>query len=62
MNLLSHKQYVEKSGMICPWCLSDDLDWGHLEAETRGATQEVSCNSCDKQWVDVHELVAFSEV
>ena len=59
---VTHEEYVKAGGMICPWCKSEDLDWGLMEAEIRGATQEVTCNECGKEWLDVHELKAFSEV
>lgn len=62
MKLLTNKQYVERSGMICPWCLSDDLEWGDMEAESRGANQFVSCNKCEKEWLDIHGLTGFAEI
>lgn len=62
MSLLTDKGYIEKAGQVCPFCFGVDLEWGQLEGTASGARQRVNCTKCEKEWVDVYELVAFSEI
>ncbi len=59
MEQLTDDQYVEKNGAVCPFCGSEILEWGSIEIEQRGATQEVSCMACGKCWMDRHELTGY---
>jgi hypothetical protein len=64
MSLLTDKGYIAKDGQVCPFCFGVDLEWGRLEATASGARQGVSCTNkdCEKVWVDIYELMGFSEI
>ncbi len=56
---LSDAEYVEKGGCTCPFCGSDDIEGGSFNAGAGYATQEVSCNECDKSWEDQYTLTGY---
>lgn len=56
---LSDAEYVEKGGCTCPFCGSDDIEGGPFNADAGYATQEVSCNECDRSWEDQYNLTGY---
>lgn len=56
---LSDAEYVEKGGCTCPFCGSDDIEGGSTNVDAGYATQEVSCNECDRSWEDQYNLTGY---
>lgn len=56
---MSDQEYVEKGGCTCPFCGSDDIEGGPFNADAGYATQEVSCNECDRSWEDQYKLTGY---
>lgn len=61
MKQLTDEEYVAKSGYSCPFCGSDQITGDAWETTGQAATQEVSCNDCNKAWYDVYELVGYED-
>lgn len=51
--------YVQQSGSICPYCLSEDITGNSIDIDGSTATQEVGCNMCNATWQDVYQLKTF---
>lgn len=62
MKVMTEGAYVEKHGLVCPHCRSDDIEGGPVEIEDDYAFQEVSCSNCNASWNDVYELVGYSNL
>ena len=45
-----------KNPNICPFCESNDLDCGRMEADSEIARQNVICNNCLAEWTDEYSL------
>jgi hypothetical protein len=56
---MSDMEYVEKGGCTCPFCGSDDIEGGSFNADAGYATQETSCNECDRSWEDQYTLTGY---
>ncbi|MDR3638632.1 MAG: hypothetical protein P4L84_32805 [Isosphaeraceae bacterium] len=52
------KEYVEGGGTRCPYCHSEDIEAGPLEADGDSASGTVECLACGKQWREVFTLSA----
>lgn len=59
---VSEAQYVEAEGGICPICEGNDLYCGSVDIEGRRAFQEITCQNCGTNWLDVYELGGYSMV
>ena len=51
------KWYLDHKGVRCPFCHSDDIQCSTIGADGNTAKAFVSCDSCNKHWTDVYELV-----
>jgi len=60
--MFTEEQYVERSGIHCPVCGSDNLVAGPLESEGGLAFQNVDCRGCNSHWTDVYKLVGYSSL
>lgn len=54
------KQYLEKGGVYCPHCGSDDLESSCIDLDCDMATVNVKCCSCQSDWYDVLKFVGIS--
>jgi transcription elongation factor Elf1 len=54
-------KYLEDSS-VCPYCGDGDITGGSVDVDTGGAGQKISCNNCDKQWVDCYDLTGIIEL
>ena len=54
------EDYIRKGGVRCIYCGSSDITAGVFEGEAAG--QKVECRNCQKEWMDVYELVDVQEI
>lgn len=54
--------YLECGGTICPFCESDNIVGKAVVIEEGKATQPVSCNECNEEWVSTYVLSSISVV
>ena len=60
---LTDQQYVQRQGLVCPFCHGDDLGIrSPVTQKTDVATQEIKCNGCGRVWDDVFILSGYREV
>lgn len=52
------KRYIDGGGTACPFCDSDDIEAGPLEADGRSASGLVECHACGECWREVFTLSA----
>ena len=50
-------EYLASGGNVCPYCDSEDISAGHIQADAGTAWSNVECNSCEETWKDVYKLV-----
>lgn len=62
LQFLTDKQYVDSCGSQCPNCHKDTLEGDSWSAEGDCATQEVSCLTCGATWLDVYNLVGYTDL
>jgi hypothetical protein len=55
------KEYVEGYGSECPFCDSEDIVGGETNYGAGEIWQDVLCNSCEKEWVDIYTLTGVEE-
>lgn len=59
---LSDEEYVNKSGNVCPFCLNENIEAEkYAQIDGASASQEVICNDCGEEWVDVYELKGYEQ-
>lgn len=56
------QQYVDTSGIHCPYCDSDNLETGSHDYYGAGVAQNVVCIACGKEWTDDYALVGLTEL
>ena len=54
------KQYIENGGSHCPHCGSRSISGGHVEILSNEAWQEVVCDECSQEWLDLYTLTGVS--
>ena len=59
MKRMTDRQYVKAEGGKCPFCRSRQIEGSSVDIDTGGASQEMSCLDCGKQWVDCYELTGY---
>ena len=55
------KEHTE-TGIICPFCKSEDIEGGPVDIEGPVARQVVGCNACEGAWCDTYTLSAVEAV
>ena len=58
-HLMSDEEYKRHDGSRCPFCESDDIEGGAMDAGGRDAGQEVSCTACGAVWWDIYKLYGY---
>ena len=48
--------YIESNGIRCPYCLGESIEGGQVDIEGGSASQEMTCLSCDRSWIDSYTL------
>ena len=46
---------------LCPYCGSDGLSLGKLNADINRAVQNISCRHCKKRWTNIYTLAQVEE-
>jgi hypothetical protein len=41
---------------LCPFCKSPDITGGSIDIDGRTGAQDVSCNECGEEWIDLYQL------
>lgn len=59
---LSSDQYVAGKGNKCPSCEGKNLEGNSVEIDGGTASQEVSCNDCSSEWLDLYELTGYGDL
>ncbi len=54
-----HQQF---RGVVCPYCLNDQIEGGPVEIDCGNAIQPVRCLSCGKRWRDIYVLDRIEEL
>ena len=55
------KYYIEKAYEHCPYCHSEDLSGGNLEADGKVASEEVRCAMCGRTWTCIYTITGIEE-
>jgi len=50
------RRYVGRGGCRCIFCGSEDITGGNVDIDDGGAAQDVLCDNCGGQWMDVYVL------
>lgn len=45
---------------LCPFCKSDNISGGHIDAANTYATRNVICLDCKAEWTEMFELIEIS--
>lgn len=61
---MDNNEYVKAQGAICPFCKSDAVvaDLSTLDIDGISAWITVTCQSCDKEYLDLYELKGYEEI
>ena len=51
------KQYLQRKGICCPFCGSNNIDAGFFEIDGEGGFQNIRCMDCEGEWNDIYKLV-----
>lgn len=57
---MTNEEYI-KGDPQCPYCASEELEWGDVFIDCEYAKQEVKCCECGKEWHDVYELKGWEK-
>lgn len=56
MILMNQEKYVERNGLLCPDCLSDQIEDCISDTDNLEVTARVICHNCNAVWADVYTL------
>jgi transcription elongation factor Elf1 len=59
---MTSDEYVGKLGLQCPHCHSTNISGGEVNIDAGTATQEVTCDDCDSEWLDVYNLTGYADL
>jgi hypothetical protein len=55
------RKYVERKGVCCPHCGSDQLRAGPYDTQDDAVFRAVRCETCEKEWTDELSLTSITE-
>lgn len=58
---MSQRRYRRILGARCPFCNGTDCEGASVTTGEGGASQEMGCNDCGKEWTDLYELTGYME-
>jgi hypothetical protein len=50
------REYVDKGGVRCPFCGTENIEARGLKTESGAVWQDVTCLDCGEGWQDVYTL------
>ena len=56
---MTDSEYVENSGMLCPYCGSEDISAGDCGIDGLLVSIDVECHDCEKEWLDIYALAGY---
>ncbi|HYD60873.1 MAG TPA: hypothetical protein VEC35_10985 [Noviherbaspirillum sp.] len=56
---ITDAQHVANQGAKCPYCGADDTVGHEITTSDGKAEQEMSCNACDRSWIDEYSLSGY---
>jgi len=56
----NERTYLDKGGMVCPFCGSDQLDAGPMDDQEQVIYQNVVCRVCQREWTDSYTLTGMT--
>ena len=58
---MSNSEYSRNFGLLCPFCGSNNLEWGEIDIGSGSAGQEVYCRNknCQAEWDDYYQLKGY---
>jgi len=56
------EKYIEKRGVHCPKCESQNIEGDSFDVDENGANQQMACIDCDFEWFDIYKLVGIEEL
>lgn len=56
------EKYIGTHGVRCPYCRSDNIESGSLDADGVEASALVKCFDCKRQWWDIWTLTSVQEI
>jgi len=59
MSQMTDAEYVDKSGLVCPYCKSKDVSAGDYDVDSTSVSVDVQCHSCKKRMV---RCICFSRL
>lgn len=59
---LARKRSYLRRGSSCPYCRSESVTGESVNIEGRQASQEVSCQECERTWRDVYRLADVEKI
>ena len=60
IKILSQRQYVKRSGNLCPFCHSHNIEGnGSIQSDADYVWQNITCLDCHKTWQDLYKLVGY---
>jgi len=59
--MLTEQEYVDKSGLFCPYCESDQIEpMESVQVDGTVGLQGIMCADCKKTWTDIFRLTGYS--
>lgn len=60
---LNIKEYIQNKGIVCPVCLSSDIEGGQRDFEEDAImTQSIKCLMCSSTWEDFYILKKYKNL
>lgn len=59
---LTDAQYVKSRGHCCPNCNGNNVSAREHDFNSGTATQDVVCDDCNAEWVDVYNLIGYCDL
>lgn len=58
----AQKRKYLRRGECCPYCKSESITGESLDIEGKHASQKVSCQDCEREWLDIYRLADVEEI
>ena len=62
MELMTDKEYVDRSGLVCPVCHSDEITTTDSDHDGSIIYVNIRCYGCNAEWTEQYKLSGYGEV